>query len=123
LAFLELDLAEACLSFKNLLLTRCLEIFCDRLLERRFIFCDQARHAIELLDPPRVSSRYPAGKVELLQLENGLESIHDRASARVIPFRLLDASAVIPERLRREFSDDVMLNCFNGSAHMFLSFL
>jgi hypothetical protein len=42
-------------------------------LECGFILSDKPRHAIELLDPPLVSPRYPAGKVALLMLENGLE--------------------------------------------------
>jgi hypothetical protein len=78
-------------------------------LERDFILSNKPRHAIELLDSAPVSPRYPAGKVALLMLENGLECIHDRASARVIPFGLLDASAVIVRTIRNRALPAIIL--------------
>jgi hypothetical protein len=68
-ALLELYLGEACKGLKNLLLTRCLEVFCDRLLQRDFILSDKPRHAIELFDAPLVASGRAGCEVTLLLIE------------------------------------------------------
>src|SRR6266436_5607505 len=68
-------------------------------------------------DTPLVAPRYPAGKVALLLLENGLQCIHDLASsARVIPFGLLDASAVIVRAMRKRALPAIILAYAAGAS-------
>jgi hypothetical protein len=68
-------------------------------------------------DTPLVAPRYPAGKVALLLLENGLQCIHDLASsARVIPFGLLDASAVIVRAMRKRAFPAIILAYAAGAS-------
>ena len=62
-------LGDACEGLKNLLLTRCLEVFCNRLLECGFIFFDKPRHAVKLLDAPLIASGRAGCEVALLPIE------------------------------------------------------
>src|SRR5262249_1114168 len=81
LALLERDLAEACERLEDLLLTGGLEILPHPPLGRCLILADKPRHAVELLDAPRIAPRLARREVALLPVEQILERIHDRTSS------------------------------------------
>ena len=76
LAFLELRLAESGRRFENVLLARCLEVPGDGVLQCRLVLRDHLRHAIKLLDPPRVGAGHVAGEEGLVRVEQILELVH-----------------------------------------------
>jgi hypothetical protein len=63
-------------SRRNVLLARCPEVPGDGVLQCSLVLRDHLRHAIKLLDPPRVGAGHIAGEEGLLRVEQILELVH-----------------------------------------------
>lgn len=63
-------------SRRNVLLARCPEVPGDGVLQCSLVLRDDLRHAIKLLDPPRVGAGHIAGEEGLLRVEQILELVH-----------------------------------------------